>query len=189
MSIKSERMARSQSNFFIGRSKSGTQNNRRGHKHSQANIVRNLLNEQENVMNQKFLSKRLKSQRENYILKTNSNLKFTDARLTMTSLQKVRTFRDNMDQNLIQGPQTSSQQNINHLLSENFGNSDLQMIPNRMEFVTRRDSDIFSQGKAKVFLTDPDFVKYNRDSEFNKKRGTSPSVKNKIPVARFKQIK
>lgn len=182
-------MTKSQSNFFVSRSKSGVQRHKRDHRKSQTNIVRNLLNEQENIMNQKFLSKRLKSQRENYILKTNSNLKFTDARMVMTSLQKVRTLRDNMDVNLLPIAHSSSQQNLNNYYADNNGNSDLKVGPNRMEFITCRDSEIFSQNKSKVFLTDPDFVKYAQDSQYNRKTGTAPVYKNQIPIAHFKQVK
>lgn len=55
-------------------------------------IVKGLLSEQENKVNQKLLSKRLKNQRENYLLKSNQDLRQTDARVTLTSLQKVRDF-------------------------------------------------------------------------------------------------
>jgi hypothetical protein len=59
---------------------------------SEVNVIKHLLGQQENKMNRKMLSRRLKSQRENYLLRTNQDIEVTEARNTLTSLQKVRKF-------------------------------------------------------------------------------------------------
>ena len=184
-------MSRSQSNFFVARSKSSKRKHKKEHRKSQANIVKNLLNEQENIMNQKFLSKRLKSQRENYILKTNSGLRLSDARVTMTSLQKVRTYKDKMDEWLLPSSHISSRQNLGHLQTDNYGNSDIRFVQNQnhIEFLASRENDIFSNNKGRVFLTDPDFVKYTQEQLQTRKFGSSLGPRNQIQVAKFKQIK
>lgn len=59
---------------------------------SEVNLVKHLLAEQENNLNQKLLSKRLKSQRQNYLLRTNQDIQESGQRNIMTSLQQVRNY-------------------------------------------------------------------------------------------------
>lgn len=91
-SEKNTFMQKSVSNFFVNMKAAQTTRGHAKNRKSEVNIIRHLLSEQENRLNQKLMSKRLKSQRENYLLKSNQDIEDTNSRAIMTSLQKVRNF-------------------------------------------------------------------------------------------------
>ena len=83
-------------NFFVNKNAAGSR--ARGHSHSknrksEVNVVKNLLNEQESRLNSNMMSKRLKSQRQNYLLKTNQDIETTDDRFKLTSLQNIKSSK------------------------------------------------------------------------------------------------
>lgn len=61
--------------------------------HSSMNVINTLLQEKDSKDKTKLLSKRLKKQRQNYLLNSNRNLHLSKSRKVMTSLNEVKNLK------------------------------------------------------------------------------------------------
>ena len=99
-----------------------------------------------------MLSKKLKSQHENFVLESNQDVPITDARVTFTSLQNVKGYDD----------MSTFNKQMNPCKYFDY----LQFSPLCTAFrQTRKSEGPVGHLKDKLILRDPDFMKYLSDSK------------------------